>query len=55
MRIFSGYCFYMNTSIQGDFQISISVPISNFFIKIYSFINISDLSYKTMYCSQRRM
>ena len=23
---FSGYCFYMNTSIQGDFQICINVP-----------------------------
>ena len=25
---FSGYCFYMNTNIQGDFQIYISVPFS---------------------------
>ena len=24
---FSGYCFYMNTNIQGDFQICISVPL----------------------------
>ena len=24
---FSGYCFYMNTNIQGDFQIFISVPL----------------------------
>ena len=25
---FSGYCFYMNTSVQGDFQICISIPLS---------------------------
>ena len=24
---FSGYCFYMNTNIQGDFKICISVPL----------------------------
>ena len=24
---FSGYCFYMNTNIQRDFQICISVPL----------------------------
>ena len=24
---FSGYCFYMNTNIYGDFQISVSVPL----------------------------
>ena len=24
----SGYCFYMNTSIQGDFQICINVPLN---------------------------
>ena len=24
---FSEYCFYMNTNIQGDFQVSISVPL----------------------------
>ena len=24
---FSGYCVYINTKIQGDFQISISVPL----------------------------
>ena len=26
---FSGYCFYINTNIWGDFQISISVPLSS--------------------------
>ena len=25
----SGYCFYINTSIQGDFQSCISVPLRN--------------------------
>ena len=25
---FSGYCFYLNTNIQRDFQICISVPLS---------------------------
>ena len=25
---FSEYCFYMNTNIQGDFQICISVPLN---------------------------
>ena len=24
----SGYCFYMNTNVQGDFQIFISVALS---------------------------
>ena len=29
---FSGHCFYMNTKIQGDFQICISVPLTfNFY------------------------
>ena len=27
---FSGYCFYINRNIQGDFQICISVPLSGF-------------------------
>ena len=27
---YSGYCFYMNSNIWGDFQICISVPLSNF-------------------------
>ena len=37
---FSGYCFYMNTKISGDFQICISIPLiitmklGNYFIKI---------------------
>ena len=26
---FAGYCFYMNTNIEGDFQISISAPLLN--------------------------
>ena len=26
---FSGYYFYMNFNIQGDFQICISVPLTN--------------------------
>ena len=26
---FSGYYFYMNTNVQGDFQICISVPWTN--------------------------
>ena len=25
---FSGYCFYMDTNIWGDFQICISVPLN---------------------------
>ena len=25
----SGYCFYMNTNLEGDFQICISVPLSD--------------------------
>ena len=24
---FSGYCFYMNANMKGDFQICISVPL----------------------------
>ena len=24
---FSGYCFYMNTNLSGDFEICISVPL----------------------------
>ena len=27
---FSGYCFYIDTNIYGDFQICISVPLSSF-------------------------
>ena len=27
---FSEYCFYMNTNMQGDFEICISVPLSMF-------------------------
>ena len=26
---FLGHCFYMNTNIQGDFQIRISLPLTN--------------------------
>ena len=26
---FSGYCFYMNTNISGDFEICISVPLNS--------------------------
>ena len=25
---FSGYCFYLNTNIKGDFKICISVPLN---------------------------
>ena len=37
---FSGYCFHMNTSIEGDFQICISVPLTlntfhTFFLCLY--------------------
>ena len=32
---FSGYCFYMNTNIYGDFQICISVPL-NFAVKQFA-------------------
>ena len=31
---FSGYCFYMNTKAQGNFQICISVPLSTIRILI---------------------
>ena len=30
----SGYCFYMNTNIQGDFQICISVPLTLFLLTL---------------------
>ena len=29
---FSGYCFYMNTNLQGDFRICISVPVKEFLV-----------------------
>ena len=31
---FSGYYFYMSTSIQGDFQICISVPLKDIEVSI---------------------
>ena len=36
----SEYCFYMNTDIYGDFQICISVPLTQFFLQIYLQYNI---------------
>ena len=32
---FSGYCFYINTNIYGDFQICISVPLPVFQIQMF--------------------
>ena len=32
---FSGYCFYMNTNIYGDFQICISVPLRTPILKTF--------------------
>ena len=34
----SGYCFYINTNTQGDFQICITVPLNLF--DIFKFLNL---------------
>ena len=36
---FSGYYFYMNTNIYGDFQICISVPLNEKLVKRSSLEN----------------
>ena len=40
---FLGYCFYITTNVQGDFQICISVPLTQLFsgIKFLIFYSIS--------------
>ena len=41
---FSGHCFYMNTNIQEDFQICISVPLKT---KIIHYHNFTEFSFET--------
>ena len=41
---FSGYYFYMNANIQGDFQICISVPL----IELSNLITITQWNYKVL-------
>ena len=36
---FSGYCFYRNTNIQGEFQICISVPLIIILLSDWLFLN----------------
>ena len=42
---FSGYCFYMNTNIQGDFQICIRLPLRGHYSQKQShiFFNIKNM------------
>ena len=42
---FSGCCFYMNTNMWGDFQISISVPLKLVFLKNNSVYNYNFVIY----------
>ena len=50
---FSGYCFYLNINIYGDFQICISVPLRFFFLCGY-LAHPAAIMLWAYYCSVKR-